>query len=80
MSGSRTRYRNAIGTLIGFLVQWKTDAIHQIVEFALQRFHNVGRNEQVRLVQVEEDEFAAKCLLFVQMQEKLFHCRITESG
>lgn len=64
-------------SLIGFLVQRKTNAIHQIVEFTLQRFNDIGGNEQMRLIQIEKNEFSAKCLLFIQMQEELFHRRIT---
>lgn len=57
-------------------MQWKTDAVHQIVEFILQRFNNFYRYKEMCFVQIQQNKLFTKCLFLIQMQQKLFHGRI----
>lgn len=59
------------------LVQREANLVHQIVNFRLQCLDNVGVDEQMFLVEILQDELSTQQQLFVQMQQKLFHSRIT---
>lgn len=61
-------------------MHWETDLVHHIIEFRLQRLNDVGRNEQMRFVQILNDEFATQTERFVQVQQELLHSRITGVG
>lgn len=62
--------------LLSLLVQRKTDLVHQVVHFVLQRFDDFGGDEEVAVVQVLDDEFTAQSESVVQVEQELFHCRV----
>lgn len=63
--------------LLSLVVHREADLVHHVIEFGLQRFNDVGRNKHVRFVQILDDEFAAECQSFVEMQQELFHSWVT---
>lgn len=65
------------GDGVSFLGDGEGVLVHELSDSLLQRLDDFGRHEQMRLVQILQDEPPAQSHRLVQVEEELLHGRVT---